>query len=127
MFGSRSLKCAVVTSVRVILLLEGHLLEGKGTAKAARDTSRCVGTSVSAALSVIHQVDCPGLWSVCFPVWIRLGQARECLENCRSRFEVSVHRVVHTRNSVALESVGFAGGWELTVTYRSKGPAVTFG
>lgn len=69
----------------------------------------CAGT----ALFVIYQVDCPGLWSVCFPVWIRSGQGRECLGNCRSRSEVSVHRMGHTRNSVALESVGSAGGWEL--------------
>lgn len=31
----------------------------------------------------------------------------------RSRFEIFVHRMVHTRNSVALESEEFAGGWEL--------------
>lgn len=94
----------VTVPVSPILLLNGHL----HLLQADRDTSRCVDVwelqyCAGTALFVIYQVDCPGLWSVCFPVWIRSGQGKECLENCRSRFEVSVHRMVHTRNSVALE------------------------
>lgn len=68
--------------------------------RAERDISRCVGTSyhMGIALSIIYWVACFGLWSICFPVWIGSSQGREFLENCRFHFEISFHRMVHTRN-----------------------------